>query len=154
MRTVYSYVYSYVYSAQLCIQCKVMHTVYSYVYSAQLCVQCKVMHTLIQCTVTPVLTCVSVSLISGLFVGQYLQRITSNLALGGELLYQFGPQVPGGEISVLSLAGRLTGKLALGPCPRADCPEIQCAKLNNGVDVVALFSTLGQTLRSHVILHE
>ena len=51
-------------------------------------------------------------MISGLFVGQYLQRVTSNLALGGELLYQYGPQVPGGEISILSLAGRLTGKLS------------------------------------------
>lgn len=47
---------------------------------------------------------------SGLLVGQYLQRITSNLSLGTELLYQFGPQVPGGQISVLSLAGRLTGE--------------------------------------------
>ena len=122
-----------------------MCTVYNYVYSVQLCVQY---------TVMPVLTCVSVSLLSGLFVGQYLQRITSNLALGGELLYQFGPQVPGGEISVLSLAGRLTGKLALGPYPRAVCPEIQSAKLNKGVHVdrfcVVLFSTLGQTHCTHM----
>ena len=43
-------------------------------------------------------------------MGQYLQRVTPNLALGGELLYQFGQQIPGGEISVLSLAGRLTGR--------------------------------------------
>jgi len=46
---------------------------------------------------------------SGLFVGQYLQRVTSRLALGSELLYQFGQQIPGGEISVLSLAGRYSG---------------------------------------------
>ena len=60
------------------------------------------------------LTRVLVCLVSGLFVGQYLQRVTSNLALGSELLYQFGGQVPGGEISVLSLAGRLTGELVAG----------------------------------------
>lgn len=46
---------------------------------------------------------------TGLFVGQYLQRITSRLALGAEMLYQYSPQIPGGEISVLSLAGRLHG---------------------------------------------
>lgn len=46
---------------------------------------------------------------SGLFVGQYLQRVTSNLSLGSEILYQFGQQVPGGQISVLSLAGRYSG---------------------------------------------
>ena len=114
---------------------------YSYVYSVQLCVQC---------TVTPVLTRVSVSLLSGLFVGQYLQRITSNLALGGELLYQFGPQVPGGEISVLSLAGRLTGKLALGPYPCVVCLEIQRAKLNKGVDAGHFLCPLGQTHCTHM----
>lgn len=46
---------------------------------------------------------------TGLWVGQYLQRITSRLSLGCELLYQYSPQIPGGEISVLSLAGKMSG---------------------------------------------
>lgn len=36
----------------------------------------------------------------------YLQSITPKLALGGELIYQQGPGVPGGYISIFSLAGR------------------------------------------------
>ncbi|KAK7105670.1 mitochondrial import receptor subunit TOM40 homolog 1-like [Littorina saxatilis] len=47
---------------------------------------------------------------SGLVVSQYLQRVTRNLSLGAELLYQFGQQIPGGEISIFSLAGRLNGE--------------------------------------------
>jgi len=43
-------------------------------------------------------------------VGHYLQSVTPKLALGAELAYQYGPQVPGGEIAVLSLAGRYTAK--------------------------------------------
>ncbi|XP_071095767.1 mitochondrial import receptor subunit TOM40 homolog 1-like [Haliotis cracherodii] len=46
---------------------------------------------------------------SGICVGQYLQRVSSRLDLGAELLYQYGQQVPGREISILSLAARLTG---------------------------------------------
>ncbi|KAK2705521.1 mitochondrial import receptor subunit TOM40 homolog 1-like isoform X1 [Artemia franciscana] len=43
---------------------------------------------------------------SGIAVGQYLQSLTPNLALGAELMYQKGGQVPGGEIAVLSLVGK------------------------------------------------
>lgn len=46
---------------------------------------------------------------SGILVAQYLQNITKKIALGTELVYQCGPQVPGGEIAVVSLAGRYIG---------------------------------------------
>ncbi|CAH1796193.1 unnamed protein product [Owenia fusiformis] len=45
---------------------------------------------------------------SGVVVGQYLQNITKNLALGTEMLYQYGPNVPGGEMAMLTFAGRYT----------------------------------------------
>ena len=45
----------------------------------------------------------------GLLVAHYLQTITSRLALGAELMYQKGMQVPGGEIAIMSLAGRYSG---------------------------------------------
>lgn len=44
----------------------------------------------------------------GLMVLHYLQSITPNLALGGELIHQQGPGVPGGHISIISAAGRYT----------------------------------------------
>ncbi|KAH9492857.1 translocase of outer mitochondrial membrane [Bulinus truncatus] len=47
---------------------------------------------------------------SGLLVGHYLQRITPSLALGAEIMYQRGQQVPGGEIAIMSLAGRWSGE--------------------------------------------
>ncbi|BFZ14027.1 hypothetical protein BsWGS_17066 [Bradybaena similaris] len=47
--------------------------------------------------------------LSGLLVGHYLQRITPSLALGAEIMYQRGQQIPGGEIAIMSLAGRWTG---------------------------------------------
>lgn len=43
---------------------------------------------------------------SGVAVLHYLQSVTSNLALGAELAYQAGPQIPGGEIAILSAAAR------------------------------------------------
>ena len=36
--------------------------------------------------------------------------MTSNLSLGAEMLYQYGPQVPGGTISIYSLAGKYQGE--------------------------------------------
>lgn len=50
---------------------------------------------------------------SGVAVAHYLQSVTRNLALGGELAYQYGRQVPGGEIAVLAAAGRYTNGLAI-----------------------------------------
>lgn len=47
---------------------------------------------------------------SGVTVLHYLQNVAPSLALGAEMAYQYGPQVPGGEIAVMSLAGRYTGK--------------------------------------------
>ncbi|KAK3584110.1 hypothetical protein CHS0354_021174 [Potamilus streckersoni] len=47
---------------------------------------------------------------SGLVVGQYLQRVTSNFDLGAEAFYQYGSQVPGGELSLFSIAARLKGQ--------------------------------------------
>lgn len=45
---------------------------------------------------------------SGVFVGHYLQSVTKSVALGAELAYQYGPNVPGGQIAVLSAVGRYT----------------------------------------------
>lgn len=45
---------------------------------------------------------------SGVVVAHYLQSVVPKLALGAELAYQYGQQVPGGEIAVLSLASRYT----------------------------------------------
>lgn len=41
-------------------------------------------------------------------VGHYLQNVTPNLALGGEVAYQRGHGVPGGAIAVGLLVGRYT----------------------------------------------
>lgn len=46
---------------------------------------------------------------SGLLVTHYLQSVTPSIALGAELVYQYGPTVPGGEIALLSAAARYTG---------------------------------------------
>ena len=46
---------------------------------------------------------------AGILVTQYLQKVTSRLTLGTELVCQYGPQVPGGEFTALSLATKLTG---------------------------------------------
>lgn len=49
---------------------------------------------------------------SGVAVVHYLQSVTRNIALGGELAYQYGRAVPGGEIAVISAAGRYVNGLA------------------------------------------
>lgn len=49
---------------------------------------------------------------SGVAVVHYLQSVTKNLALGGELAYQYGRAVPGGEIAVISAAARYVNGLA------------------------------------------
>lgn len=46
---------------------------------------------------------------SGVAVAHYLQQVSPRTALGAELAYQYGPQVPGGHIAVLSVAGRYRG---------------------------------------------
>lgn len=46
---------------------------------------------------------------SGIAVTQYLQKVTSRLSLGAELVAQYGPQVPGGEFTALSVATKYTG---------------------------------------------
>jgi mitochondrial import receptor subunit TOM40 len=43
---------------------------------------------------------------SGVLVAHYLQSVTKQLALGGELAYQYGPAVPGGQIAILSAAAK------------------------------------------------
>lgn len=43
---------------------------------------------------------------SGVIVAHYLQAVTKQLALGGELAYQYGPAVPGGQVAVLSAAAK------------------------------------------------
>lgn len=50
----------------------------------------------------------SINLFPGVLVLHYLQNLTPSLALGGELAYQRGPGLPGGQIALLSAAGRYT----------------------------------------------
>ncbi|GLG95373.1 hypothetical protein R5R35_013733 [Gryllus longicercus] len=47
---------------------------------------------------------------SGVIVAHYLQSVSKSIALGAELAYQYGPNVPGGEIAVLSAAARYSGE--------------------------------------------
>lgn len=59
---------------------------------------------------------------TGVIVGHYLQRVTPSVALGAELVYQRGPRVPGGEITVISLASKITGEnwqFTANVCPSA-----------------------------------
>lgn len=46
---------------------------------------------------------------SGVSVLHYLQAVTHNLALGGEVAYQYGPGIPGGGIAVISGVGKYSG---------------------------------------------
>jgi len=46
---------------------------------------------------------------SGILISHYLQRVSSKVNLGAELVYQFGPQIPGKQIAVYSFGGSLTG---------------------------------------------
>ncbi|TDG39770.1 hypothetical protein AWZ03_013813 [Drosophila navojoa] len=45
---------------------------------------------------------------SGVVVGQYLQSVTQRMALGAEVAYQYGPNVPGRQIAIVSALGRYT----------------------------------------------
>ncbi|XP_034671758.1 mitochondrial import receptor subunit TOM40 homolog 1 [Drosophila subobscura] len=45
---------------------------------------------------------------SGVIVGQYLQSVTPAIALGAEIAYQYGPNVPGRQIALVSGMGRYT----------------------------------------------
>lgn len=47
---------------------------------------------------------------SGVTVLQYLQNVSRSLALGAELVYQYGPTVPGRQIAIYTLAGRWTAE--------------------------------------------
>lgn len=60
---------------------------------------------------TASLTLANPDLLSGTGVGvfHYLQSVTKRLALGAELVYQASPQLPGGQIAALSVAGRYSG---------------------------------------------
>ncbi|XP_058452247.1 mitochondrial import receptor subunit TOM40 homolog 1-like [Malaya genurostris] len=49
---------------------------------------------------------------SGVLVAHYLQSVTNRLALGGELAYQYGMAVPGGQIAVVSAAARYATDLS------------------------------------------
>ena len=62
---------------------------------------------------TGALTLANIDLVndSGVAVTQYLQKVSSRTSLGCELLYQYGAQVPGGQIALYTLAGRYAGML-------------------------------------------
>ncbi|XP_058821778.1 mitochondrial import receptor subunit TOM40 homolog 1 [Topomyia yanbarensis] len=49
---------------------------------------------------------------SGVLVAHYLQSVTNRLSLGGELAYQYGMAVPGGQIAVVSAAARYATELS------------------------------------------
>jgi mitochondrial import receptor subunit TOM40 len=46
---------------------------------------------------------------SGVSVLHYLQSVLPNVAVGGEVAYQYGSGIPGGGIAVISGVGRYTG---------------------------------------------
>lgn len=48
------------------------------------------------------------NIFSGVLVLHYLQTLTPSLALGGELAYQRGTALPGGQISLMAGAIRYT----------------------------------------------
>jgi len=60
---------------------------------------------------TSSLTLANPDLINGTGVGvlQYIQRVTKQVDLGSELVYQASPQLPGGHIAALSFSGRYSG---------------------------------------------
>ena len=48
---------------------------------------------------------------SGIVVGSFLRRLTNKLDVGAELVYQYGKQIPGAQMSALSYAVRYTSPL-------------------------------------------
>nr|CAD7588690.1 unnamed protein product [Timema genevievae] len=58
------------------------------------------------CTCSLALANLDISKRAGVFVAHYLQSVSSNLALGSELVYQCGRNVPGGEMTMLSAVAR------------------------------------------------
>ena len=46
---------------------------------------------------------------SGVSVLHYLHTVVPNVAVGGEVAYQYGPGIPGGGIAVVSAVGRYSG---------------------------------------------
>lgn len=52
--------------------------------------------------------CVWATPFSGVFVFHGLYGLTPSLAVGGELAYQRGPGIPGGQVALLSGAARYT----------------------------------------------
>ena len=52
--------------------------------------------------------------VAGVMVAQYLQNVTRRLALGSELLYQYGQTVPGNEIAIYTMVGRYSGRSKSG----------------------------------------
>lgn len=47
---------------------------------------------------------------TGILIGQYLQRVTPNLDIGTELIFQYGKSVPNGRMAFYSLGWRYFGK--------------------------------------------
>ncbi|KAK6036223.1 eukaryotic porin, partial [Cooperia oncophora] len=45
---------------------------------------------------------------SGVIVGQMLRKLTNRLDVGAEILYQYGKQIPGQQVSMLSYGARYT----------------------------------------------
>nr|CAD7428569.1 unnamed protein product [Timema monikensis] len=58
------------------------------------------------CTCSLALANLDISKRAGVFVAHYLQSVSSSLALGSELVYQCGRNVPGGEMTLLSAVAR------------------------------------------------
>lgn len=53
---------------------------------------------------------------SGMCVLQYLQKVTNRLSMGAEMLYQYGPNVPGNQIAIYTLAGRYAAESWQASC--------------------------------------
>ena len=52
---------------------------------------------------------------AGICVLQHLARVTRNLDIGAELLYQANPMMPGGHIGITSFAARYRGRTQGSP---------------------------------------
>jgi hypothetical protein len=48
--------------------------------------------------------------VKGIAVLQHLTRVTKNLDIGAEFLYQANPMMPGGHIGITSFAAKYRGK--------------------------------------------
>lgn len=85
---------------------------------------------------------------SGLAVGQLLQKITPSVDIGAECMYQRGGHIPGGQVAVMSMAGRVKGEkwqAATTLCPAGPggggLHASYCHRINDTLQIGAEFET-------------